>query len=164
MDYFFTIFSNCTIIIAGDCNQLHDNIFTELGLLLQSNVATHRGHNLDKIFVSKPLYSNVKAVRSSIKTEHASLVARADSVSIIDSNKIKNKLFFCKPTPARNASFLSGTQTFDWSPVLETDNTLTAFDNFYSSAHYLLDTFSLKLLPLLLVEIHLTSPLSLNAY
>ena len=134
-------YTNSCIIIAGDCNTLSDSSFFDLGLLLSVKVPTHKGHFLDKIFVNQPLYQNVKAVRSSIKTEHAALIAKSDASTIVDVNKTRTAVTFRKPTPAKSAYFLSGAQSFDWAPVLNSSDVQAATDSFYVLANQLLDTF-----------------------
>ena len=134
-------YTNSCIVIAGDCNTLSDSSFFDLGLLLSVKVPTHKGHFLDKIFVNQPLYQNVKAVRSSIKTEHAALIAKSDCSTIVDVNKTRTAVTFRKPTPAKSASFLSGAQPIDWAPVLNSTDVQAATDSFYVLANQLLDTF-----------------------
>ena len=132
---------NCTVTIAGDVNQLSDNCFTDLGLLLSVHFPTHRGHCLDKIFVSPSIYDNLKAIKSSIKTEHSATVARSDDVTIVDHNKTRRTCTFRQSTPALNAAFLSRVQTFNWDNVVETFDIHQATDAFYTSVNVLLNSF-----------------------
>ena len=132
---------NCTVVVAGNVNQLSGNCFTDLGLLLSVHFHTHRlcRHCLDKIFVSRPIYDNLKAIKSSIKTEHSASVARSDDVTIVDHNKSKRTCTFLKPTPALNAALLSRVQTFNWDNVIEIFDIYQGTNTFYSSVNLLLN-------------------------
>ena len=142
VEFILSIDSNqCNIIVAGDTNNLNDDVFTDSGLDLCVHVATHKGHFLDKIFTLQPIYSNVKAVKSCIKTEHAALVARADIIPIIDYNKARTKIVLRKPSPAKNAAFIAGTKTYDWSSIYLSSDTQVAADRFYNSAISLLNAY-----------------------
>ena len=124
-----------------DNNQLPDNVFYDQGLDLYVHAPTHKGHCLDKIFASQPIYTNVKTVTSCIKTEHLAILARGDDIAIIDANKTRRSVTVRKPSPSRNSSFLSSTRMYDWTPVLGSTDPQLAADTFYSFALCLLDTF-----------------------
>ena len=113
----------------------------DLGLFLSVHFPTDRGHCLVKLFVSQPIYENIKGIKSSIKTEHSTIVARSDDIiiNIIDHNKSKRTCSLRKPTPALNSAFLSRVQTFSWDNVTEIFDIHQATDAFYSSINELLN-------------------------
>jgi len=141
VDFVFTQDSTSIVVVAGDHNQLPDSIFFDLGLDLYIHAPTHKGHFLDKVFATQPIYTTTKTVTSSIKTEHLAIVARADDLPIIDANKSHRNFTMRKPTPAKNAAFFAATRTYDWSSVLQSDDPQQAADAFYSCINSLLDLF-----------------------
>ena len=102
---------------------------------------THKGHCLDKIFATQPIYTKTKTVTSTIKTEHLGIVARADDLPIHDVNKTRRSFTLRKATPAKNAAFLAATRTYDWSPVLQSVEPQQASDAFYDCTISLLDSY-----------------------
>jgi len=140
-DFIIARDSSSIVIVAGDHNQLSDSIFYDLGLNLYIHAATHKGHCLDKLFASQPVYTNTKTVTSTIKTEHTAIVARSDSLTIIDVNKTRRSFTLRKPTPAKNAKLFAASRSFDWTPVLQSNDPQQAANAFYSCTYTLLDTF-----------------------
>ena len=98
LDSVNSVSHNSMVILAGDFNQLPDSKLTDLGLSLSVHIPTHKGHHLDKIFLSQPIYSNIKAVKSSIKTDHLAIIARSDNQTIVDHSK--TSLTHTSPTQA----------------------------------------------------------------
>lgn len=140
VDYIQNNFDNSTISIAGDFNQLADSELCTLGFISIVQQPTHRGHCLDRIYTSRPIYSSVKVVRSNINTEHHAIVAVADSCAITDWHKKRTSHVLRKRSPAQTASLMLELQHICWSHV--TDYSLSvdvAFNNFYDSAIALLN-------------------------
>jgi len=124
---------NPIILIGGDFNQLPDSSVLALGYVNLVKAPTHKGHELDRLYVTQPSYSNVKVVKSSVtKTLHSAIVATADNVIIEDAYKQRIKKQFSLRTPAKCASFLSALSRVDWAPVSVTPLQF-AFDFFYST-------------------------------
>jgi len=68
------------IALAGDFNQLTDNVITERTGLVQIVHQPTRGHNkLDRIFVSNLAYSIVRAVTSVVKSDHLAVISSSDT-------------------------------------------------------------------------------------
>ena len=149
VDFVFTHDSSSIVVVAGDHNQLPDSIFFDLGLDLYIHAPTHRGHFLDKVFATQPIYTTTKTVTSTVKTEHLAKVARVDDLPIIDANKSHRNFTMRKPSPAKNAAFFAATRTYDWSSVLQSDDPQQAADAFYSCTNSLLDLFLTPNQPLL---------------
>ena len=102
---------------------------------------THKGHNLDRVYTSEPIYDNIKVVKSTVVSEHRAVVARADNSRIVDHNKTSRTVATRRRTPGQHAALLQYLQQYSWQSVNSTDDVQTAADNFYSSMNHLLDTF-----------------------
>ena len=57
------------VVLAGDFNQLPDQLVTSLGLTIEFDQPTHEGHCLDKIHASKHVHTVCKAFDSTVKTK-----------------------------------------------------------------------------------------------
>jgi len=123
-------------------NQLSNNTFFDQGLDLIVHSPTHKGHYLDKIFVSQPIYTNVKTITSSVKTEYSAIIVLPDSTLIVDTVKTQKQIMVCKPSPSKNAHFLASTTSYDWSAVYQETDRVRAADSFYAATHSLLSQFT----------------------
>jgi len=94
------------IALAGDFNQLTDNVITERTGLVQIVHQPARGHNkLDRIFVSNLAYSTVRAVTSVVKSDHIAVIASYDTTKgTITKTKSQHK--YRPKTATQHARFL----------------------------------------------------------
>ena len=60
LEYFNSRFVDPIIVLAGDFNNLSDVNMCALGLINIVDQPTHEGHKLDRIYVSRPLYTTVE--------------------------------------------------------------------------------------------------------
>ena len=139
LDYISNNFDNSTVILAGDFNQLADDDMCALGLLSIVQQPTHMGHNLDRIYVTQPIYSGVKVVASNIKTSHNAVIARPDSLFIVDLNKKHESHEIRTHTPSQAANLFSQLKDFNWYSLYDIDDVQLAFDKFYQVVYYFLD-------------------------
>jgi len=94
--------SSSVVIISGDFYQLSDNNVLSLGLLSLVSQPTHKGHCLDRIHCTKPLYRNIiKVFNSAIKTAHSMILARSDSSFIIDIRNPRTVLSLTRSSAKR---------------------------------------------------------------
>jgi len=127
------------ILLAGDFNQLHDDDVLALGYENLVLAATHKGHKLDRLYVTQPIYSNVKVVKTSIAgTEHSAIVARVDNSFIEDINKQHTQHSYRQRAPAQCAAYLNSLSQIDWSIIYSTPSVDRAFDYFYQVMHSML--------------------------
>ena len=140
LDYILAHYSGATVTIAGDLNQLSNEELCSLGLLSIVNVPTHRGHCLDRIYTTSPMYSNVKVVKSCITTEHCAIIAKSDNSNIIDFNKTRQQVKLRKHSPTQFASLFNDLQSFTWHHITDCSISIhVAFERFYESAVFFLD-------------------------
>ena len=90
------------------------------------------GHKLDRVYCSRPLYNNIKTVKSSIKSKHDKIIARGDMINIFDSNKTSKTVFIRKRTPSDDYRALMLIRDIDWGPLYSCVTVQPAFDIFYS--------------------------------
>ncbi len=129
------------ILLGGDFNQLPDSSILSLGFVNAVNDATHKGHRLDRLYSSQPVYRNVRVVCSNIsKTEHKAIVARGDRGKIEDIHKKRESVYFRLRTPARNARFLATMAGIVWPNFREAVDVQAAFDHFYERLNELMDS------------------------
>jgi len=76
--------SSAIIILAGDFNHLPNDDFLSLGLHSLVNLPTHKGHLLDRLYCTQPLYTNIKVITSAINTAYQMIIARCDYLFISD--------------------------------------------------------------------------------
>lgn len=89
------------------------------------------GHYLDRIYVSSPLYCNVKVISSNINTKHQAVIARDDNEVIMDRCKTSIRSTF-RPRSAKQFQLLGiSCNIIDWKSVYDSTCTQTAFDRFY---------------------------------
>ena len=142
LDYFASTLPSCRVIVGGDFNQLDHSNLLALGLQETFYRPTHRGHNLDRLYTTTPLYSNLKAVTSTVSTEHFAIVASSDQCSkITDFNKSANIIHYRKHTPQQSAALINFLNSYCWNAVLLTLDIQSAVDTFYSIMYFLLDNF-----------------------
>jgi len=74
-------------ILAGDFNQLSDNVLTQLGFVSVFQGATHQGHSLDRIYATEALQYQLRAITSSISTNHKAVIACAGNYVLVDQSQ-----------------------------------------------------------------------------
>ena len=102
---------------------------------------THRGHTLDRIYCTAPIYSNTKVVEATVKTEHKAIVARVNLEPIINFNKSKRTVELRRHTPAQIGSMLCFLQAYRWHGVCLNYNMQSAADSLYCILNYILNVF-----------------------
>ena len=136
-------FPAASIVLAGDFNQLTDHDVAERTGLTQIVHQPTRGQNvLDRIFVSQPMFSTVRVVRSVMRSDHSAIVAYAMPPSL--TNKISTVKTYRTSTPAQHAQFMLHLSTEGFvSSVsnLSSADTQAEFDTFYDAALQLLNRF-----------------------
>jgi hypothetical protein len=71
-------FANPLILLSGDFNQLKDEtVVAVTGLYSIVNQPTRQSSYLDRIFVSEPVYDNVKVIKSVTRSDHLAIIAFA---------------------------------------------------------------------------------------
>ena len=134
-------FPAASIVLAGDFNQLTDSaVMLRTGLTQIVHQPTRGFNILDRIFVSSPVYSNVRVVTSVVRSDHKAVVAFAEPQRL--AGKITSKKVYRKVTPAQHAQFLQyiSMLTFDTDDSCQPD-TQKEFDKFYDVALRLLNDF-----------------------
>lgn len=109
-----------------------------MGLFGVAYLKTHKGHNLDRIYCSQPIYDNTKVVTSTISTAHKAVLA-FNGHSVLCNNKTKKTVSFRKQGPSCNASLLRELQFLDWGFILDCCNVQEAADKFYDTCENLMD-------------------------
>lgn len=131
------------IVLAGDFNQLADQLVCERTGLLSIVHQPTRGQNvLDRIYVSSPSYSVVRVVVSVVKSDHQAVVAYAD-VNQCHQVKTTSRRTYRKKTPAQHAQFLQHAAAIDFGSGSHqlSDDVQNQFDSFYDTAMWLLDRY-----------------------
>ena len=136
-------FPAASIVLAGDLNQLTDHDVAERTGLAQIVHQPTRGQNiLDRIFVSQPMYSTVRIVKSVMSSDHSAIVAYAMPPSL--TNKISTVKTYRSSTPAQHAQFMLylSREGFVYSDSNSSSaDTQAEFDAFYDAALQLLNRF-----------------------
>lgn len=127
LTYLINSYPDMCVALCGDFNQLLDSDLTNLGLINLVNEPTHKGHKLDRIYVSNPVYDNTIIFKSSIFTEHSAVLTVSNN-NCIRTNLVVNdrKTTVRLKTPSRHASLLNDLQSYDWSDVIITNDTQLA--------------------------------------
>ena len=74
-----TVHPSAIIILAGDFNQLSDNdVVQNTGLIPIVTQPTRAASHLDRIYVSCPVYSTVRVVKSLVRSDHSAIVAHTE--------------------------------------------------------------------------------------
>jgi len=73
IDIITSDYCDSIIVVAGDLNPLSNDSLCDLGLIYAVKVPTHRGHMLDGIYSSQPVYCNVEVIKSLIKPNTCAL-------------------------------------------------------------------------------------------
>ena len=79
------------VILAGDFNQLSDNVLTQLGFVSIFQGATRQGHSLDRIYATEALQYQSRAITFSISTNHKAVIACAGNYVLVDHNNVTCK-------------------------------------------------------------------------
>lgn len=133
-------FQSAEVIVAGDLNQLSDQDIIERTGLIQIVRQPTRGVNLlDRIYVSKPVYSKVHVVSSVVKSDHKAIVAYTDEQPKLP--KVASQKIFRRKSPSQHALFLQYAAKEDFLSAQPCSDTQTQFDEFYSKAMSILNRF-----------------------
>jgi len=136
-------FPAASIVLAGDFNQLTDHDVAERTGLTQIVHQPTRGQNvLDRIFVSQPMFSTVRVVRSVLRSDHSAIVAYAMPPSL--TNKTSTVKTYRSSTPAQHAQFMLHLSREGFVSSVSNSSsadTQAEFDAFYDAALQLLNRF-----------------------
>jgi len=129
------------VILAGDFNQLSDNVLTQLGFVSVFQGASHQGHSLDRIYATEALQYQSRAITSFISTSHKAVIACVGNYVLVNHNKVTCKKEFRMRTPCQHAALLSYLDTVSWNYVLQEGDTQAACDKIYQVMLAILDYF-----------------------
>jgi len=143
IDIFSADFSEATIVLAGDFNQLPDICIQELALQPFQIAPTHGNNCLDRIYCSEPLVYHCQTVVSAVETGHKAIAARFGACNPSHCNKIKftKRFRFALTLLIRMLHFLIFFKNFSWDEILDIDDAQPGFDKFYKIAKNMLDHF-----------------------
>jgi len=105
-----------TVVLCGDFNQLSDEIMCErTGLLFLVKQPTRGQRILDRIYmyVSSPIYTVVRIVTSTVRSNHNAVVAYTDQRQC-PQVKTSTKRIYRRRTPSQHASFLQYAASIDF--------------------------------------------------
>ena len=129
------------IAIAGDANSLPDGLLLSNTGLLSIVTAPTRGSNcLDKIYVSEPLYENIKICKSAVKSDHNAIIAHNSGI-LQTRAKSSSQVKYRRKTPAQHAHFLDHISDDIFNDTLLLNDCQNVSDNFYDISNSLLDTY-----------------------
>jgi len=136
-------FPDCRILLAGDFNQLSDlDIQCRTGLTRSITGPTRGTKVLDCVYFScNTGYSNIKIVKSTIKSDHDAVIVYSNNMSIVNCNKQSKQITFRKKSPAVNACFLGTVPANCMDEVLQISDPQLASDKFYELTRNLLNTY-----------------------
>src|SRR6218665_1851526 len=128
------------LILGGDFNSLPEaDVIERTGLIPLVNEPTRGGKVLDRLFVSRPSYTNVKILTSAIKSDHRAIIA-TDGRLITSRTKNPVVVNFRRRSPEQNASLLRLLAEMDYSEVVDCPDPQRAWNLFYTSALSLLES------------------------
>ena len=105
-------YPKATIILAGDFNQMPDvDIMQCTGLLSIGTQPTRSVSYLDRIYVSCPIYTSVRVVKSLVRSDHNAVVAYVDRPQL--TNKTREQKTFRPVFPPQHAAFLDYIRTLE---------------------------------------------------
>ena len=134
-------FLNCRIVLAGDLNQLSDKEIVERTGLMSIVHQPTRGTNvLDRIYVSSYEYSTVRIVASTVRSDHAAVVAycRADQCTV---SKTRQQRTYRPITPNQHAQLLNHLSSIDIDIATPQNDVQAEFCQFYTLALGLLNRY-----------------------
>ena len=137
-----------TVCLCGDFNNLSDDQVQSLGLLPVKTPPTRGTKQLDRIYVSEPIYEKTVVFDSTVKSDHKAVYASSgcgDS-SIKQNCKIKSQCKLRRCVPAQNARYLeymknNPDEKFGIDDCLTDSDVQATCDRFYASVYMLLDGF-----------------------
>ena len=131
--------TDSVIVIAGDANSLPEDLLLSNTGLLSLVTAPTRGRNcLDKIYISEPLYLNIKICKSTVKSDHQAIIAHNSGI-LQTRSKSSTCISYRRKSPAQHANFLNATNESIFYSTTQITDSQKAFDSFYSIALLLLD-------------------------
>jgi len=100
---------------------------TGLTQIVNQPTRTRGSNMLDRIFESSPIYTGIKVVASTLKSDHRVIIAYSGSQPK-DINKKRTVLQYRPRTPGQHAAFLAHLSHMNWDEVIDITDTQTAFD------------------------------------
>ena len=131
---------NSIILLAGDFNQLQNDISQITGLLPVVSAPTRGTALLDQLFISSSKKYCVKVVKSVVKSDHRAVIV-SDNEEIVNTLKKKKTVTYRCRTPKQHSDFLSSASSLNWDSVLMAEEVQTCSDNFYQLSKCLLEKF-----------------------
>jgi len=132
------------IILAGDLNQLSDDLIVERTGLISIVKDPARGDNsLDRIYISIHSYQQTKIIKSSVKSDHLAILTYNGNPKIRE-NKTSTVGLYRQRTPSLRAGFLSHGCSINLGNIQSSEtaeSTAIAFEFFYSETLSTLNTF-----------------------
>ena len=128
-------------MLAGDFNQLTDSSVLEWTGLSQLVRQPTRGDNiLDRLFVSSPtVYSTVRIVKSTVRSDHKAIVAYNASPTITAKTTVTKS--YRRVTPAQHGLLLQHLSSPDLDFIDDSQEPQHLFNQFYNIAYSLLTSF-----------------------
>jgi Reverse transcriptase (RNA-dependent DNA polymerase) len=122
------------IILGGDLNALEESeVIGATGLIPLVHQPTRGNNILDRLFVSQPLYTSIKILASSVKTDHKAIIATSTG-QVHSRNKQPVKVKFRRRTPQMHAALLTELSRADLSHIYAEADPQSAWDRFYRDA------------------------------
>ena len=139
--YFTINFPQSVIVIAGDVNSLPEEILlANTGLLSIVTTPTRGDRVLDKIYISEPIYKNIKICNSTVKSDHRAIIAHNTGI-ITTHSKTSTVVQFRKKSPSQHANFLANTPLSVFDGTILIDSVEDIANNFYEIASHILNKF-----------------------
>src|SRR6218665_619441 len=130
---------NGLLLLGGDFNMLSEQeVIEHTGLMPLIDKPTRGPNILDKLFVSRPSYTNVKVMDSALKTDHRAIIATEGRV-IKSVNKKSRVVQFRKRSPAQHAELLRRLTLYDDGDIQANADPILGWDKFYQDVQLLLD-------------------------
>jgi hypothetical protein len=133
-----------TLVMAGDFNQLSDSdICMRTGLKSIVNRPTRGPNCLDRVYVSNTNKLSVKVVKSSVKSDHMSVIVQDANRQIVNTRKQKRVVKYRCKAPSQHAAFLAAANSCiqDFNSVLSINETQQCADRFYDVINCIFDKF-----------------------
>jgi hypothetical protein len=131
------------VILAGDLNSLPDSeVIIRTGLNSIVTQPTRGNNRLDRVYVSDVQYSDVRVIRSAVKSDHMAIVASSGESGSTVVKKSRRVCYFRKRTTDQHAHFLASvTAPVHTVNLDQHDHPQGEFDKLYTQLHRLLDTY-----------------------
>lgn len=139
-------YSNHTIILAGDFNELDDQQITEsTGLIDIVKAPTRKDHHLDRIYTSEPMPMKVSVLKSTVKSDHQCILGlnEENRSAQLAVPKTKHHKKIRIRDPKNVARFHEHMSSNIMRPELkvEANDFQESINDFYFQLHTILDLF-----------------------